>query len=101
MKISNKQRLEFSKKLINDIRVLLWVVTVGGLILAAWCIQNGYTGGLPWITSMVSLPWAAHGTICSFYMNMVKSDHKEGGITFEAAKSTGFVKSGSENSPSI
>ena len=27
--------MEFSKRLISDIRALLWVVTVGGLLLAA------------------------------------------------------------------
>ena len=28
----------FSKQLVRDIRILLWVVTVGGLALAAYCI---------------------------------------------------------------
>ena len=39
---------------------------------------------------MVGLPWTAHGVVCSFYLNMAKSDHKEGGITFEAAKASNF-----------
>ena len=89
---------EFSKRLIADIRALLWVVTVGGLALAAYCIRVGYTGALPWLSAMVGLPWTAHGTVCAFYLNMAKSDHKEGGITFESAKAAGFQ---SEDSPSI
>lgn len=92
--------MEFSKRLIADIRSLLWVVTVGGLILAAYCIHVGYMGALPWLTAMVGLPWTAHGTVCAFYLNMAKSDHREGGITFESAKSSRFVKD-IENSPSI
>ena len=93
---------EFSKQLIADIRALLWVVPVGGLLLAAYCIRVGYMGALPWLSAMVGLPWTAHGTVCAFYLNMAKSDHKEGGITFEAAKSAGFEKNaGSVNSPSI
>lgn len=93
---------DFSKRLISDIRVLLWVVTVGALMLAAWCIKKGYTGSLPWLSAMVGLPWAAHGTVCSFYLNMAKSDHKAGGITFETAKARDFVGSGnSVNSPPI
>lgn len=93
-------RMEFSKRLITDIRALLWVVTVGGLVLAAYCIRVGYMGALPWLTAMVGLPWTAHGTVCAFYLNMAKSDHKEGGITFEAARAAGF-QGCSENSPSI
>ena len=93
---------EFSKKLIADIRLLLWAVTVGGLVLAAYCIHLGYTGSLPWLSAMVGLPWAAHGTVCAFYLNLCKSDHKEGGITFETAKAAGFQPPGdSANSPAI
>ena len=82
--------MQFSKRLVADIRVLLWVVTVGGLVLAAYCVHTGYAGALPWLTAMVGLPWSAHGVVCSFYLNMATSDHKEGGITFEAAKASGF-----------
>jgi len=91
--------MEFSKLLIRDIRRLLWVVTAGGLGLAAYCIRVGYTGALPWLSAMVGLPWTAHGTVCAFYLNMAKSDHKEGGITYESAKAAGFAKDG--DAPSI
>lgn len=88
--------------MISDIRLLLWVVTIGGLALAAYCIHADYVGALPWLSAMVGLPWAAHGTVCSFYLSMAKSDHRRGGITFESAKATNFSQSeGSENSPSI
>ena len=96
-----KAQQEFSKRLIRDIRALLWVVTLGGLVLAAWCVKKGFTGSLPWLSAMVGLPWSAHGVVCSFYLNMAKSDHKEGGITYEAAKAKGFAESGSIDSPPI
>lgn len=89
-KKNTDQEKEFSKRLIADTRRLLWIVTIGGLALAAWCIQAGFDASLPWLTAMVGLPWTAHGTICSFYLNMAKSDHREGGITFETAKAAGF-----------
>lgn len=85
-----KKRIEYSKKLVSDIRWLLWVVTLGGLTLAAFCIYRGYLGSLPWLSAMVGLPWTAHGVVCSFYLNMAKSEHLSGGITFETAKATGF-----------
>lgn len=95
MKLSvERRKCEFSKRLVRDIRALLWIVTVGGLALAAYCIRAGYAGALPWLSSMVGLPWAAHGVVCSFYLNMARSDHREGGITFEAAKAAGFCGGG-------
>jgi hypothetical protein len=95
-----ERKTEYSKRLVSDIRLLLWVVTVGGLLLAGLCVYKGFTGSLPWLSAMVGLPWTAHGVICSFYLNMAKSDHKEGGITFESAKSVDFVNSNSD-SPTI
>ena len=98
----SKKEPDFSKRLISDIRLLLWVVTLGGLALAAYCIRKGYTGSLPWLTAMVGLPWTAHGVVCSCYLGMAKSDHKRGGITYEAAKAANFCQNdGSENSPPI
>ena len=97
-----KTKSEYSKKLVTDIRSLLWVVTVGGLLLAFYCVRKNYLGALPWVTSMVGLPWTAHGVICSFYLNMAKSDHKIGGITFETAKANNFVVNQvSNDSPKI
>ena len=97
-----KTKAEYSKKLVTDIRSLLWVVTVGGLLLAFYCVHKNYLGALPWVTSMVGLPWTAHGVICSFYLNMAKSDHKVGGITFETAKANNFVvNQASNDSPKI
>ena len=97
-----KTKAEYSKKLVTDIRSLLWVVTIGGLLLAFYCVRKNYLGALPWVTSMVGLPWTAHGVICSFYLNMAKSDHKIGGITFETAKANNFVvNQASNDSPKI
>ncbi len=101
IRITKGKRPEYSKQLVSDIRALLWVVTVGGLALAAYCIREGYTGSLPWVSAMVGLPWTAHGVVCSFYLNMAKSDHKAGGITFESAKASNFAeeKSSSDSPP--
>ena len=97
-----KTKAEYSKKLVTDIRSLLWVVTIGGLLLAFYCVRKNYLGALPWVTSMVGLPWTAHGVICSFYLNMAKSDHKVGGITFETAKANNFIVNQTSNdSPKI
>lgn len=87
---TKKKKTEYSKQLITDVRALLWIVTCGGLFLATMCIYKGYIGSLPWLSAMVGLPWTAHGVICSCYLNMAKSDHRAGGITFETARANNF-----------
>lgn len=86
-----RPKKEHSKE-ITDIRALLWVVTLGGLLLAFYSVHKDYTGALPWITAMVGLPWTAHAAVCRGYLDMAKSDHSEGGITFEAAKAANFTQ---------
>lgn len=95
---NSKKKLEYSKRLISDIRYLLWFVTVGGFLLAVICIYKGFQGSLPWISAMVGLPWSAHGVVCAFYLNMAKSDHKDGGITMAQFKATVNNLAASENS---
>lgn len=97
--MSRRTRQQYSKRLVSDIRALLWAVTVGGLLLAALCIWRGYVGSLPWLSAMVGLPWTAHGVVCTAYLGLAKSDHRVGGITYEAAKAQGFDQSG--DSPAI
>ena len=82
---NKKKKLDFSKRLILDIRILLWVVTIAAIALAFLCVVYGYIGSLPWIATLVGLPWSAHGVVCSCYLNMAKSDHREGGITYDMA----------------
>ncbi len=81
---------EFSQWVVKDTRPLLWIITIASLVLAFVCVFTGYAGALPWISAMVGLPWAAHGTICAFYLNLAKSDHREGGITYAKAQAKNF-----------
>lgn len=96
---------QFSKWIVADVRPLLWVVTIGGFALAFYCVYKGFTGALPWIGAMVGLPWTAHGVICASYLSLCKSDHRRGGITYDAAKAANFnvqqEPEGSVDSPAI
>lgn len=82
--------MEYSKRITDDMRGLLWVISVGAIALAFFCAYLRFDAAFPWITAMVGLPWTAWGTAAAFYLNLAKSDHSAGGITFEAAKADNF-----------
>ena len=87
-KRSSKSRqtlLDYSKRITNDMRSLLWVISVGGLLLGFYAVHARFEGALPWISAMVGLPWTAWGTAAAFYLNLAKSDHRQGGITHDTA----------------
>ena len=77
---------EFSKTLLVQESILLWIVTLAGLVLAFVCVAVGFTASLPWISTMVGLPWAAYGTSQAFYYQKSKRENTEGGIVFEKMK---------------
>lgn len=99
--VVSEKKMDYSKLILQDVRRMVWFITVSGVCLSFCCVFKGFTGTVPWIASMVTAAWAAFGTIIAFYYNMTKSDHSEGGITYETAKATGFTQTESVNSPAI
>lgn len=83
MKKKNKKKTEFSKVLLIQESALIWIMTLAFLGLAALCIIKDYTGSLPWLTAMISLPWTAYGVSQCFYYNKAKTENMAGGIKFE------------------
>lgn len=69
------------------------------LFLMYLCIKNGYAAAAAWLTAAVGVGEAIVIAGCGYYFGLAKSDHKEGGITFEAAKAKDFIED--NNSPSI
>lgn len=79
----NKNRKEFSKVLLIQESILIWITTIAFVILAALCIIKNYTGSLPWITALVGLPWAAYGVSQCFYYEKSKKENTVGGIKYD------------------
>ena len=55
-----KKKLEFSKLLLVQESVLIWIMTISFIVLAFYCIGLGFMGSLPWLAAMVGCPWAAY-----------------------------------------
>lgn len=55
------KKQEFSKSLLIQETILVWIITIAFIGLAYFCILNGYIGELPWLTSIVAFPWGAYG----------------------------------------
>lgn len=81
---------EFSKILLLQESALIWIMTISFIILAFYCVIYGYVGTLPWLTSMVALPWTAYGFSQAFYYNKSKAENTKGGIKFETTVNKSF-----------
>lgn len=82
-KKKKKDKREFSKSLLIQESILIWIHTIAMIALAYICIVNEYLGELPWLTAMTSLPWVAYGVSQGFYYNKSKAENTKSGIKYE------------------
>lgn len=83
MKGKHLQKLEFSKTLLIQESILIWIHTIAMLILAYICVFRGYIADLPWLTAMTALPWGAYAVSQRAYYKKSEAENTEGGIKFE------------------
>lgn len=76
MKKKNKQKIEFSKGLLIQESILIWITTLAFLALAVFCIIKGYMGDFGWITAMAACPWASYTVSQTFYYTKAKAENK-------------------------
>ena len=78
-----KNKKEFSKVLLIQESALVWILSLGFLVLAFYCVQNQYFGELPWLAAMVACPWTAYGVSQAFYYNKSMKENTKDGIKYE------------------
>lgn len=77
------KKIEFSKTLLIQESILIWVHTISMLVLAYICVFRGFFAELPWLTAMVALPWTAYAVSQREYYHKSQAENTEGGIKFE------------------
>lgn len=83
--LAQPQKQEFSKWLLIQETVLIWITTITFLALAFICIKNQYFGELPWLTAMAAFPWTAYGVSQAFYYRKATAENTKNGIKYETA----------------
>lgn len=80
-----KKKTEFSKTLLIQESVLIWINTLAMLILAFYCVFKQYFSELPWLAAMVGFPWTAYGVSQHAYYKKSEKENTCGGIKYETA----------------
>ena len=76
---------QFSKTLLIQESILIWIITLSFIVLSYICIVNQYFGELPWLATMVAFPWTAYGVSQACYYKKSEKENTQGGIVFETA----------------
>lgn len=83
-KKTKKEKKEFSKSLLIQESILIWVITLAFILLAFMCITNQYFGELPWLATMAAFPWTAYGVSQACYYKKSEKENTKNGIKFES-----------------
>ena len=81
----NKNKKSFSKSLLIQESILIWIITIAFICLTFYCVHNEYFGELPWITGLAGFPWAAYGVSQACYYKKAEKENTQGGVVFETA----------------
>lgn len=81
--VIKKKKKEYSKKIMNMEMALLWINTLGVLGLAYLSVWKTFDAAFPWLTAMVTLPWAAWGVSKTGYTMKSMKENTQGGIVYE------------------
>ena len=70
-----KKKREFSKCLLFQESILIWLITIAFIVLAFICVFNQYFGELPWLTAICGFPWTAYGVSQAFYYKKAEKEN--------------------------
>lgn len=81
--ITNNKKYPFSKVLLIQESILIWLITICCIAMAFICIFTGSFVELPWITAMVGCPWAAYAITQNAYYKKSMIENSQGGIVYD------------------
>ena len=82
-----KKKIEFSKGLLIQESILIWITTLSFIVLAFFCVIYQYFSELPWIAAMCGFPWTAYGVSQACYYRKAEKENTKGGIKYDTIMS--------------
>ena len=79
-----KPKQAFSKTLLIQESILIWIVTLAFIVLAFVCVFTGYLGPLPWVAVMITAAWGGYAVSQAAYYGKSKAENIAGGLVYEA-----------------
>ena len=78
-------KIQFSKTLLIQESVLIWIITLSYIVLAFVAILTGYAGSLPWLSVIPGLAWGAYAVSQACYYSKSTKENTKDGVVFETA----------------
>ena len=83
VKRKKSKKTEFSKILLIQESILVWITTIAFIILAFYSIQYDFIGELGWLTALCTALWAAYGISQACYYKKAQAENTLGGVKYQ------------------
>lgn len=91
--MKKKAKREFSKILLIQESILVWLTTLAFIGLAFFSITHDFSGELPWLAVLCGTLWTAYGVSQAFYYNKAKKENTKGGVKYmSVANKLGIIE---------
>lgn len=84
-----KHGKEFSKWLLIQESLLVWITTISFIVLAFLSLENQFFGEFTWLAALCTSLWAAYGVSQAFYYRKAQAENTEGGIKYDSVCGAG------------
>lgn len=84
MRGKHERKEAFSKTLLRQDSLLIWIITISYIVLAFYCVHKGFTASLPWLTALPSVAWGAYAVSQNAYYKKSTAENTKDGIVFES-----------------
>lgn len=82
---NGKQKNSASKKIAYLFLIMTFITNIGVLFLCAFSICSGFTGALPFLTTMIGLLEFSLGYVLGHYYKKSAKENTVGGIVYDSA----------------
>lgn len=86
LKRKKRKKKEFSKILLIQESLLVWLVTLSCLVCCFVCIFRSSFVELPWLSALIASVWGAYGVSQAFYYKKSEKENTKDGITYLKAQ---------------
>ena len=80
--MKKKKKMEFSKILLIQESILVWISTIALIVLAFFNTFTDFSGDLTWLATINGAIWIAYGVSQTYYYKKSMAENTEGGINY-------------------
>ena len=80
-----KSKRAFSKSLLIQESILIWIITIAFIVLAFLCVFHMFDASFMWLGVLPTVAWGAYAVSQTQYYKKYRAENTKDGIVYETA----------------